>query len=193
MRLQQFSGTATRNLGACLFALATVLSGCASQQLVEPPSATLRQRMDRVVLRVFSKAEPGTYAVDELLVGAEEGAGYAAKNVAKAGAQTGLTIAAVSCHPGWGILWLLTCPYGAAAGAVVGVGTAVVGGAGGAIYGATQGRPQEEIDTAVATLDKSLLEIKLAAAFRDPVMSAIHKHTAAKIIDEEPRDAAMRQ
>ncbi len=190
MRLATLGGTAAQKLGACLFALATALAGCASRPLVDPPSPELRQRMDRVIMRVFAESKPGAHAVDELLVGAEDGASYAAKNVATAGAKTGLYIFAGSCHPGWGVLWFLTCPYGAAAGLAVGVGTAMVGGAGGAVYGAMQARTQDEIDTAVATLDKALSDMRLGADFLDQIISATRKKTTARIIDDERREGA---
>jgi len=197
MRSWKITDTAAKYVGAWLLAAAAALSGCASQPQVDPPPAELRQRMDRVVVRVFADTKPGTHAADELLVGAEEGAKYAAKSAAKAGAKTGLGIAAVGCHPEWiragGILWLLTCPVGLAAGAVVGVGTVVVGGAGGAIYGATQAPSQDEIDSAVAALDKTLLEMKLAAAFRDQFVSATRTHTGARIIEDWPRGATVGQ
>ena len=171
-----------------LLALGTALASCTSRPVVEPPSADLRQRMDRVVLEVHTDANPTTHTTDQLVVGSEEGAKYAAKNVAAAGAMTGLGIAGVGCHPGWlsgaGVLWLVTCPLGLAAGAVVGVTTAVVGGTGAAIYGAAQARTQEEIDNAMATLDKTLLNLRLANDFRQRLLSATHANTGTKIIDE---------
>jgi hypothetical protein len=160
--------------------------------MVDPPSAELRQRMDRVVLRAFSDIEPYSYAKDKLLVGAEESAGYAAKNVAATGAKAGAGVALVGCHPGWGILWPITCPAGLAGGAVVGVGTAVVGGAAGAAYGASQARSQAEIDAATATLDKSLVEMKAADVFRDHFVSAVHQNTRARIIEDDLRGTAAR-
>lgn len=183
-----------QNLGARLLALAMLLGGCASRPMVDPPSAELRKRMDQVVVRVLSEATPRTHAADELLVGAQAGAEYAAKNVAKAGAKTGLGIAYVGCHPEWlrgGGLWLLTCPAGLVAGAAVGVGTAVVGGAGGAIYGAAQAPTKQEIDRAVRTLDKTLLDMKLAGIFRDQFISAMHTNTGARLIADEPDNSAI--
>jgi len=186
---------AMRNQVVCLLALATALGGCASRPVVEPPSADLRQRMDRVVLNVNTDAKPSTYTADQLVVGSEEGAKYAAKNVATAGAKTGLGIAGVGCHPEWlrgaGVLWLVTCPIGLAAGAVVGVTTAVVGGTGAAIYGAAQAGTQEEIDNAMATLDKTLLNMKLTSAFRERLLSATRADTGTKVIDEAPAKAAI--
>ena len=183
------------NRVVCLLALATALAGCAARPVVEPPPADLRQRMDRVVLNVHTDAKPSTHTVDQLVVGSEEGAKYAAKNVATAGAKTGLGIAGVGCHPEWlrgaGVLWLVTCPLGLAAGAVVGVATAVVGGTGAAIYGAAQAGTQEEIDNAMATLDRTLLNMKLANAFRERLLSATRANTGTKVIDAAPRDATM--
>jgi len=102
------------NRVACLLALAAALAGCASRPVVEPPPADLGQRMDRVLLNVQTDAKPSTHTADQLVVGSEEGAKYAAKNAAAAGAMTGLGIAGVGCHPGWlsgaGVLWLITCP-----------------------------------------------------------------------------------
>lgn len=185
-----------RNLGACLLALAMALGGCASRPMADPPSGELRQRMDQVVVRVFVEAKPRVDAADTLLVGAEAGAEYAAKNVAKAGAKTGLGIAYVGCHPEWlrgGALWLITCPAGLVAGAAVGVGTAVVGGAGGAVYGAAQAPTRDEIDKAASTLDKALIDLKLANAFREQFISATQTHTGVRIIADHPPDPAMRR
>jgi hypothetical protein len=193
MQLRKLGGTATKNFGACLFALVAALSGCASRPVVDPPSPELRHRMDRVVLRVFADTKPSTHAADTLVVGAEEGSKYAAKNVAKAGAETGFGIMRVGCDPQWRELWFLACPVGLVAGAVVGVGTAVVGGAGAAVYGAAQAPTQDEIDTAVAALDKTLLEMKLADAFREQLISATHTHTGVRIIDDAPRRPAKGQ
>lgn len=186
----------TKKLVGRTLILIMVISGCSSQPSFYAPSKEIRQRMDRIVLRVISDTGLTIFREDELLVGSAEGAEYVAENNIKAAGNLGGSMVVTGClDPRVHVWWFITCPIGLVAGAVVGVGGAIVGGVGGGVYGATQALSEEEIKSAAVTVNeaKVLFNKKLVSTFNAQLVSAMHVHADVRLIDDGSPDVAMGQ
>lgn len=187
------ANTNIKKLAVYLLVPVMLMSGCSSKPAFSPPSKELGQRLDRVVLRVFTDTGIRILREEEMLVGSAEGAEYAAEKSVRAAGSAGGNIALTGCHPQFGAAWIFTCPIGLVAGAAVAVGGSLVGIVGGGVYGATQALSEEEINLAATELKKTkeLFDIKLAATFRSQLVSAVKTHTEVSLIDSDPAEVTM--
>jgi len=184
-----------KNLAIHLLALVMLVSGCSSKPAFNPPYKELSQRLDRVVLRVFTDTGIRIHSDEEMLVGSAEGAEYAAEKSVRTAGSAGGHIALTGCNPQFGVAWVFTCPIGIVAGTAVAVGGSLVGIVGGGVYGATQALSEEEIYSAAIELKKTkeLFDRKLAGTFRGQLVSAVKAHTEVRLVDNDTADTAMRE
>lgn len=187
--VRKFASMSVHAARVCLLAVLAIISGCTAQPVIDPPQDALVQRMDRIILLVYVDTGLGFKPMDEILVGAEESAAYAAGKVAAGGVQFGGSLIVLGCigGAGTGIGWVILCPAGLAAGAAVGVGSIVVGVPVAAVIGAGGSHNQDEIDSSRAVIDQTenIIDRKLSDAFRDRLLLAVKSIDYAHAVDRD--------
>lgn len=201
---------ARSKLAVSALAMGVFLNACASSggsvleeshSPITPPSADLRQRMDRIVLHVDSEA--GLRSQPDAAETPESGdkPSAAAKGL-KGGAAVGGTVGRgtimLGCNGTWGLFVVITCP----AGIFVGVGTtlagAVVGGIGGAVVdiassGSGAAPLGEGVEAVAGRSVVSALAPTPAQALRNRLADAILAKTRTRLVDPTARDAGTQQ
>jgi hypothetical protein len=168
-------------VGLVLLSLRAV-TGCATATVepIAPPSANLRQQINTVELRVMTKSAPNWRATDSLKTDPE----YQANQRTNADAETlgdGYDAIVFGCDPSWNYLLMLTCP-GAM---VVGLGMAIADTVEAGDYGAATAHNQDDVKAATASLDRSLLETRIADELRGRLVSTIRESTSIEVLSDD--------
>ncbi len=195
--VRMFASISVHGARVCLIVVLAIISGCTAQPVIDLPQDVLVQRMDRVILLVYADTGLEFKPMDEILVGAEESAAYAAGKVAAGGVQLGGSFIIYGCVGGigTGIGWVILCPAGLAAGAAIGVGSVVVGVPVAAVIGAGESHNQDEIDSSRAVIDQTenIIDRKLSDAFRDRLILAVKSIDYARAVDRDNDGPGTRQ
>lgn len=198
-------------LAASALAMGVFLNACASgsgtdaapeeaHRQVAPPSAALRQRMDRIVLHVDSEAglHPNPQAEETPGPGDDQAsaAGKGAAGGAVVGAAFGLALIGVGCNGDWKEYVVITCPITLVAGIGTTVVGALIGGLGGAVVDVATSGPDAApagttVDAVAGRSVASFLAPEPVPAFRTRLADAIKAKTSTRLAVLTPDGPAL--